>query len=302
LKDQTELDRLRVQTGGPAGLAERRTDWLPEAARDQSEKQIKKRAKRALGVARDEVIELQRRFYADDRRALLVVFQAMDAGGKDGTIRHVMSGVNPQGCQVHSFKVPSAEELAHDYLWRYSRALPERGRIGIFNRSHYEEVLVLRVHPDLLTRQRNGLVSPDPEFWAGRLAEIAGWESQLAASGTHIVKFFLHLGKAEQRARFLSRLDDPAKNWKFEAGDLAERDHWDDYQQAYEQALTATSAAHAPWYVIPADRKEVMRSLVGQILAKELNQLDPQYPRVSAAKRAELEQYRTALEASGRSK
>jgi PPK2 family polyphosphate:nucleotide phosphotransferase len=293
--DTADLSQFRIVPGSPAGLAERPTSWLPEAARDLPAKKAKKRAKKVLDGATEELAELQRRFYAADRRALLLVFQALDAGGKDGTIRHVMSGVNPQGCQVYSFKVPSAEELAHDYLWRYNRALPERGRIGIFNRSHYEEVLVVRVHPELLVKQRTPNAQPTKEFWDGRLQEICDWERRLADTGTHIVKFFLHLSKDEQRKRFLDRIDDESKNWKLEPGDLAEREHWSAYQDAYEQALTATATDHAPWYVIPADRKYIMRSLVSRIVVDELAALDPRYPTVSDSKHEQLESFRVQL-------
>jgi PPK2 family polyphosphate:nucleotide phosphotransferase len=240
---------------------------------------------------------LQERLYAQGTWALLCVFQAMDAAGKDGTIKHVLTGVNPQGVQVTSFKVPGPEELAHGFLWRSVRALPERGRIGIFNRSHYEEVLVVRVHPDLLDRQRlpRGLVGKD--IWDERLEAIAAFERYLARQGTAVVKFFLHLSKAEQRQRFLARLETPEKNWKFSAADLAERAHWDKYQAAYDAAIAATAAPHAPWFVVPADHKWFAHLVVVTALIETLEKLDLAFPEVDASQRAALEAARAHLEA-----
>src|SRR5271170_4649166 len=210
---------------------------------------------------------LQRLHYASNRHAVLLIFQAMDAAGKDGAIRHVMSGVNPQGCQVFSFKHPSAAELEHDFLWRTTRDLPERGRIGIFNRSYYEEVLIIRVHPELLSAE--ALVDPpadDKTFWHQRYRSITNFERHLHANGTRIVKFFLHLSKEEQRKRFLARIDEPEKNWKFSLADVEERKFWKDYMNAYEECLGATSTSDAPWYVVPADDKENARLIVSQIV------------------------------------
>ena len=240
---------------------------------------------------------LQERLYAQGTWALLCVFQAMDAAGKDGTIKHVLTGVNPQGVQVTSFKVPGPEELAHGFLWRSVRALPERGRIGIFNRSHYEEVLVVRVHPDLLDRQRlpRGLVGKD--IWDERLEAIAAFERYLARQGTAVVKFFLHLSKAEQRQRFLARLETPEKNWKFSAADLAERAHWDKYQAAYDAAIAATAAPHAPWFVVPADHKWFAHLVVVTALIETPEKLDLAFPEVDASQRAALEAARAHLEA-----
>jgi PPK2 family polyphosphate:nucleotide phosphotransferase len=240
---------------------------------------------------------LQERLYAQGTWALLCVFQAMDAAGKDGTIKHVLTGVNPQGVQVTSFKVPGPEELAHGFLWRSVRALPERGRIGIFNRSHYEEVLVVRVHPDLLDRQRlpRGLVGKD--IWDERLEAIAAFERYLARQGTAVVKFFLNLSKAEQRQRFLARLETPEKNWKFSAADLAERAHWDKYQAAYDTAIAATAAPHAPWFVVPADHKWFAHLVVVTALIETLEKLDLAFPEVDASQRAALEAARARLEA-----
>ena len=242
--------------------------------------------------------ELQERLYAEDRQSLLVVFQAMDAAGKDGTIEHVMSGVNPQGVRVTSFKQPSSLELAHDWLWRCSAALPARGEIGIFNRSHYEEVLVVRVHPEYLAGQ--GL---DPEdgahkaFWEQRLEAIGAWERHLAASGTRIVKFFLNVSKDEQRKRFLARAAEQDKHWKFSASDVSERAHWHAYQAAYEAALSATSTDAAPWYVIPADHKWLMRTAVASILVHHLEAMDPRFPVPSADQRAAMDAAVEALQA-----
>jgi PPK2 family polyphosphate:nucleotide phosphotransferase len=238
----------------------------------------------------------QNLLYADDRYALLLILQAMDAAGKDGVVKHVMSGVNPQGCQVFSFKHPSAEELDHDYLWRAARALPERGRIGIFNRSYYEEVLVVRVHPELLSAER----IPDRDLkqrdvWKQRYHSIVGFEQHLHRNGTQIVKIFLHVSKGEQRKRFLARLDDPAKNWKFSDADLAERGHWKEYMKAYAKCLEETSTGRAPWYVVPADDKANARLIVSAILVEHMRDLDLQSPVVDPAKQKELRAIRRRL-------
>jgi len=241
--------------------------------------------------------ELQQLLYASNKHALLVIFQAMDAAGKDGVIRHVMSGINPQGCQVFSFKHPSAGELAHDYLWRTTRDLPERGKIGIFNRSYYEEVLIVRVHPELL--QAEALVEPmtDPgAFWQQRFRSINDLERHLSANGTRIVKIFLHLSKNEQRKRFLGRIDDPTKNWKFTSDDMTERGFWDSYQVAYEACISATTTTEAPWYVVPADHKKTAGLIVSQILLDTFDSLDMHYPSISAERKAELVTIRKMLE------
>jgi PPK2 family polyphosphate:nucleotide phosphotransferase len=239
--------------------------------------------------------EYQERLAAQDTWALLVVLQGIDAAGKDGLVRHVMSGVNPQGVVVHSFKVPSAEELAHDYLWRYAVRLPERGQIGIFNRSHYEEVLVVRVHPELLARQR--LLESGDHIWRRRYREINDWERYLSDNGIRIVKFFLNLSREEQRLRFLARIDTPEKNWKFSAADVQERHYWDDYQRVYSEMLSHTSTEWAPWYVIPADHKWFARIAFGSVLVDALVDLDPQYPALDRDARRALEQARGSLEA-----
>jgi len=242
-------------------------------------------------------IELQELLYAADRQALLLVFQALDAAGKDGAISHVMSGVNPQGCQVWSFKQPSTEELEHDFLWRTTLRLPQRGRIGIFNRSHYEEVLVVRVHPEYLAAQRLP-AEPQPgskQFWKQRLHSIREYETHLVRNGTVIVKFFLHVSRAEQRERFLERIDHPDKNWKFSVGDVAERQHWDEYRHAYEQALPATSTHEAPWYVVPADDKKNARLIISAVINRTLESLGLEYPKMDKRRLAVLKAARRLL-------
>jgi len=240
--------------------------------------------------------DYQGRLAAQDTHGVLVCLQALDAGGKDGTIRHVMSGVNPQGVHVSSFKVPSATELDHDYLWRYARQLPARGDIGIFNRSHYEEVLVVRVHPENLDRQKLPPEARGKGVWDRRYREINDWERYLSDNGFRVVKLFLNLSREEQRTRFLKRIDLPEKNWKFSAADLKERQYWDDYQRAFSEMLSATSTSWAPWYVIPADRKWFARICASAILAHTLIEINPQYPKVSADQRRQLQAIRAELE------
>ncbi|WP_296445270.1 ADP-polyphosphate phosphotransferase [Rhodoferax sp. UBA5149] len=237
----------------------------------------------------------QRLLYASNRHALLLVFQAMDTAGKDGAIRHVMSGVNPQGCQVFSFQHPSARELQHDFLWRTTRDLPERGRIGIFNRSYYEEVLIVRVHSSILQSECLPDAAADESVWRGRYRSIVDLERHLHANGTRIVKVFLHLSKEEQRKRLLARIDEPDKNWKFSAADIAERKFWDAYMQAYGHALSATSTADSPWFIVPADDKHDARLIVSQIVLDALQGLKMRYPVVSAARRQELKTIRKQL-------
>jgi PPK2 family polyphosphate:nucleotide phosphotransferase len=245
------------------------------------------------------LVALQEHLYAQDRWAVLLIFQAMDAAGKDSAIKHVMSGLNPQGTQVSSFKRPSEEELDHDYLWRTTRALPERGRIGIFNRSYYEEVLVVRVHPEILARQKTPASLVSRRIWAERYEDINAFERYLSRNGTLIRKFFLHVSKDEQRRRFLARLENPHKHWKWSDGDLEERARWDDYLDAYEAALTATSTEWAPWYVVPADGKPELRALVAGVLVHELSSLDLTYPSVSDEQRTRIEHARRLLEQEG---
>ena len=243
-----------------------------------------------------ELYELQRRFYAHDRQALLLIFQAMDAAGKDSTIRHVMRDVNPAGCQTFSFKQPSAEELDHDFLWRTNKRLPQRGRIGIFNRSYYEEVLVVRVHPEYLKYQKLPADTDFDTIWADRYESIRGLEKHLALNGVVVLKFWLNVSREEQKRRFLARLDRPEKNWKFSASDVAERQFWDDYMAAYEEALNETSRPWAPWYAIPADDKPCARATVARIIATTLERLDPRYPAVDPDQRAMFDDARRKLD------
>jgi PPK2 family polyphosphate:nucleotide phosphotransferase len=255
----------------------------------------KDEARQSLEVSIDRLDGLQERLYAEGRWSLLIVIQAMDAAGKDSVIEHVMSGINPQGCQVTSFKVPSATELRHDFLWRTACALPERGRIGIFNRSHYEEVLVVRVHPELLAKQGLPEKLADDDVWQKRFESIRDFERHLAHNGTAILKFFLHVSKEEQAKRFLARIDEPDKRWKFAVGDLAERQRWDDYMHAYEDAIRNTATKHAPWYAVPADNKWFARLVVAAAVTERLEEIDPQYPTVDKETLAAMQQARQQL-------
>ena len=255
----------------------------------------KPRAKEALQIGVDALAELQDMLYAQDRWAVLLIFQAMDAAGKDGAIKHVMSGVNPQGCEVYSFKSPGATELDHDYLWRTHLRIPERGRIGIFNRSYYEEVLVVRVHQELLQHQKLPRACVDAQIWNDRYKDIRNFERYLARNGVAICKFFLHVSRGEQKRRFLERLERPEKNWKFSANDARERPYWKDYMRAYEDAIRETAAEHAPWYVVPADNKWFTRVIVAAAIIDTLAALDLHYPKVDKAKRKELAAVRRQL-------
>lgn len=248
----------------------------------------------AQGIA--EMADQQDKLYAQDRWAVLLIFQAMDAAGKDGVIKHVMSGVNPQGVQVYAFKAPSTEELHHDFLWRTSRCLPERGRIGIFNRSYYEEVLVVRVHPDLLRNERLPETLIGKEIWQDRFQDICDFERYLSRNGVVIRKFFLNLSKKEQKRRFLKRLETPEKNWKFSVADIREREYWDDYMSAYEDAIANTSTKHSPWYVVPADNKWYTRLVVAAAIVDALDDLELEYPKIDKEKRQELEAAKRELE------
>jgi PPK2 family polyphosphate:nucleotide phosphotransferase len=256
----------------------------------------KKTCKKQLVRLIEEMGELQRRLYAADRHAVLLVFQAMDAAGKDSTIRATLSGVDPAGFQVYSFKQPSAEELDHDFLWRSAQRLPQRGRIGVFNRSYYEEVLVVRVHPEYLQGQKLPGSSDHDRLWEERYESIRDHEKHLARNGTVIIKFWLNVSRNEQRKRFLSRLDEPEKNWKFSSGDVAEREHWDHYMQAYESALNATSRPWAPWYAIPADNKPFLRLCVAETIVETLRRLDLRYPAVSDEQKRDFRGMRALLE------
>ena len=255
----------------------------------------KPRAKEALQNGVEAMAELQDVLYAQDRWSLLLIFQAMDAAGKDGTIKHVMSGVNPQGCQVSSFKGPTSEDLDHDYLWRCVKQLPERGRIGIFNRSYYEETLVVRVHPEFLAGQKLPKECVTKDIWKERFQDIRAFERYLHRNGTAVVKFFLHISKEEQQKRFLERLDDPDKNWKFSVNDARERSFWDDYMEAYEETIRETASEKSPWYVVPADNKWFTRVIVAAAVIDALAAMKLQYPKVSEAKRQELAATRKEL-------
>jgi PPK2 family polyphosphate:nucleotide phosphotransferase len=259
----------------------------------------KQEAKELLQRGVELLAEYQDKLYAQDRWAILLVFQAMDAAGKDSTIKHVMSGVNPQGCEVYSFKAPSSEELDHDFLWRCMPCLPNRGHIGIFNRSYYEEVLVVRVHPEILAAQKLPPEIVTKHIWEERCEDIANFERYLARQGTVIRKFFLHVSQKEQKRRFLERLDEPEKNWKFSAADVKERRYWNDYMAAYEKMIRATAAPHAPWYVVPADNKWFTRLVVAAAVVKTLDDLDLHYPEIGKKQRAELAAARAALLSRG---
>lgn len=259
----------------------------------------KQDAKEQLAKDIEKLSELQSMLYAQGRYSILIIFQAMDAAGKDGTIKHVMSGINPQGCQVYSFKQPSAEELDHDYLWRINRSLPERGRIGIFNRSHYEDVLIAKVHPEIILSNKLSGVETindiDPDFWKRRYRQINDFERYLTENGTIVLKFFLNVSKAEQKNRFMERLDDASKNWKFSSADIKERQFWEDYMNAYADVLTETSTELAPWYIIPADNKWFMRYAVGRIICDRMQQLDLHYPKLSKEGLEKLEECKKSV-------
>ena len=283
---------FRVEFGEKVDLGKRPTMVKPYC---KSKKQYQKHLREHV----EELTSLQRLHYASNRYALMLVFQGMDAAGKDGAIRHVMSGINPQGCEVFSFKQPSAEELEHDFLWRTTCHLPERGRIGIFNRSYYEEVLVVRVHPEILRSQ--GLpeeLRDEKDIWTNRYRSIVNLEEHLFENGTRTVKIFLHLSKDEQRKRFLERIDEPDKNWKFSLADIHERKYWNDYVKAYEACLSATSTHHAPWYVVPADDKDNARLIVSQIVLDAFTDLKMAYPKTTEKRRLELKSIRKLLAGS----
>jgi PPK2 family polyphosphate:nucleotide phosphotransferase len=278
----TKGGRFRLKDFDPGELLEFTTEDKP-------------RAKEALATGIEALAELQDMLYAQDRWGVLVIFQAMDAAGKDGAIKHAMSGLNPQGCQVYSFKAPSAEELDHDWIWRCMKSLPERGRIGIFNRSYYEETLVTRVHPEFLARQKIPPELVTRRIWDERFQDIRAFERYLARNGVVTVKFFLNVSKKEQKRRFLERLENPEKNWKFSANDAKEREHWDDYMHAYEETIRNTATKHAPWYVVPADNKWFTRVVVASALVDTLASLDLRYPEVSDEKLKEFAATKRAL-------
>jgi len=290
------LNALRVPPGKKVRLKDYDPGWavIPELV-EFGKEAVTDRARELLAENLEELAQAQELLYANDTYSVLIVLQAMDAAGKDGTIKHVMSGVNPQGCQVFSFKAPSAEELDHNFLWRYMRALPERGRFGIFNRSYYEDVLVVKVHPEFLDRQKLPPGKRNKEFWQSRYDDINRFERHLVRNGTLILKFFLNISKAEQRTRFLDRLERPEKNWKVSASDMAERAFWGDYMQAFEDAFRATSTSWAPWHIIPANNKPIARALVAEVIVKTIKGLDLKPPTVSAEQRKALAKVREQL-------
>ncbi|MBX3683048.1 MAG: polyphosphate kinase 2 family protein [Thauera sp.] len=283
-----DIAEFRVEGGKKVDLA----DW---PTKDRAVYDSKSDYEERLDAGTERLAELQEMLYAHDRYSLLVIFQAMDAAGKDGAIRHVMSGINPQGCQVFSFKKPSSEELDHNFLWRYMKSLPERGRIGIFNRSYYEDVLVVRVHPEVLDQQRLPPGKRGKSFWEARYEDINAFERHLVRNGTVVLKFFLNVSKTQQKRRFLERLERPDKHWKFSAADLAEREYWDDYMDAYERAITATSTEWAPWHVVPADHKWATRAIVADIISSTLVSLDLQFPKPTDEQLAQLAKARKRL-------
>jgi PPK2 family polyphosphate:nucleotide phosphotransferase len=291
------LDTLQVVPGAAAGLAGRRTRWSAQqfAALADGDLDVSAKAVRAAGVER--LKDAQELLWASGSSSLLVVFQAMDAAGKDSTIKHVLSGVNPQGVQVVSFGAPSREELAHHFLWRIAAQVPARGRIGIFNRSHYEEVVAVKVHPEWLDRQQLPPGDRGPGFWAGRYEDLNAFERHLTRNGTTILKFYLHVSRAEQKRRLLARLDDPGKQWKFQAGDVEVRSRWDEYMEAYEEAISATSTPWAPWFVVPADHKREMQAITATIMSDTIAALDLELPTLSDEERVANASAREALEA-----
>jgi len=293
------INLFRVPSNKKIKLKDYNPGWKQTAEfEDFGKDALKERAQQVLAQNLADLTEAQNLLYADDRYSVLIVLQAMDAAGKDGTIKHVMNGVNPQGCQVFSFKKPSSEELDHNFLWRYMKCLPERGRIGIFNRSYFEDVLVVKVHPELLGRQlprkKNKL---GKKFWERRYEDINAFERHLVRNGTIILKFFLNVSKEQQKERFMERLTRPEKNWKFSSADLAERGYWDEYMEAYEEAISATSTKWAPWYVVPADFKWVTRAVVADIVTRSIRNLDLQFPELTAEQQKLLQEARVKLAA-----
>jgi PPK2 family polyphosphate:nucleotide phosphotransferase len=284
------IEKFLIAEGSKVDLAGHPTDFTGDyKGKKEAEKDLAKNVER--------IRKLQDVLYAEDKQSLLIVFQAMDAAGKDGAIEHVMSGVNPQGCHVVSFKQPSDEELSHDFLWRCAKNLPERGKIGIFNRSHYEEVLVVRVHPKILDGQHlPDEIKDDKNIWKKRFGQIRNFESNLGANGLRIVKFFLNVSKEEQKQRFLDRIEEEDKNWKFSKGDVKERGHWDDYMRTYADAIENTSTEKSPWFIIPADKKWFTRLAVSEVIAQSLESMNPHYPEVTEEHKAELAEAKKMLE------
>jgi PPK2 family polyphosphate:nucleotide phosphotransferase len=291
------IDLFRLKPGKKVRLKDHDTGWAQtKELKELGKEVVKERAREVLDQNLEHLAEAQELLYADDRYAVLIILQAMDAAGKDGTIKHVMSGVNPQGCQVFSFKKPSTEELNHNFLWRYMKCLPERGRIGIFNRSYYEDVLIVKVHPELLDPQKLPPGKRGKSFWKARYEDITAFEKHLTRNGIVVLKFFLHVSKEEQKRRFLERLDRQEKNWKFSSSDLSERAFWADYMDAYEDALAATTTEEAPWYVVPADHKWVTRAVVADVITTAIRSLNLRFPEVTEEQRKMLAKARMQLQ------
>ena len=287
--DPKRIEKFRVKPGKKIRLKDHNPAWQPEGKNAQED------VEKLMAEDLEMLNKAQGKLYASDQWGILVVLQAMDAAGKDGLVKHVMAGLNPQGCTVHSFKAPSAEELDHSFLWRCMKAAPARGQITIFNRSHYEEVLVVKVHPDILNKQKLPTKLVSKAIWKERYEDINNFEQHLARNGTKIIKIFLNVSKEEQKQRFLERLDTPEKNWKFSLGDLTERRFWDDYMRAYDEMLEATSTKHAPWFIIPADHKFVARAAVAEILTKTILEVAIDYPTVGSEAQLALAEARTKL-------
>jgi PPK2 family polyphosphate:nucleotide phosphotransferase len=294
-----DAEDFKVESGKKVSLNDYDSGWIPKWAKKQEEKEgkkvVKQQAEDILECNRQKLVEMQRLFWANGTYAMLIDLQGMDAAGKDGTIRHVMSGVNPQGCQVTSFKTPSEDELMHDFLWRNSKALPEKGIIGIFNRSYYEDVLIVKVRPEVLQREKLPEGLERKQFWSQRYEDINMFERHLVRNGTVVLKFFLNISKDEQKQRLLKRLEDPHKNWKFSPTDLSERSKWSDYMAAYEEMLNMTSTDWAPWYIIPADKKWVAHSSISEIIVSQIKKLDLKYPVLNKDQVAALEKAKVEL-------
>lgn len=288
--------RMMVRPGSKVSLKEYGTDWRPDDDKKEGKKEAREQAAALLEANRAVLAESQELLWASNIYSVLIILQGMDTSGKDGTIKHVMSGANPQGCRVTSFRVPTAEETDHNFLWRFYRALPARGEIGIFNRSYYEDVLVVRVHPEILDRQQLPPGKRDDRFWNARYEDINAFERHLVQNGTFILKFFLHISKDEQKKRLMNRLEEKEKYWKFSLSDLAERRFWDKYQEAYEKMLSKTSTEIAPWYIIPADSKRTARCLIADIISTKIRSLDLHYPEMPAETLQQLEEARRQLD------
>jgi len=295
-----DSENFKVQSGKKISLKDFDSGWVPKWAKkkedEEGKKAVKEQALAIIEANRKKLVEMQELLWANSTYSMLIILQGMDAAGKDGTIRHVMSGVNPQGCQVTGFKTPSEEELNHDFLWRNTKALPERGSMGIFNRSYYEDVLIVKVRPEVLEKAKLPPEVEGKQFWPQRYEDINMFERHLVRNGTMVLKFFLHISKEEQKQRLLKRLEDPDKNWKFSITDFSERSKWDDYMEAYEEMLNMTSTEWAPWYVIPADKKWVAHASISEVIVSQIKKLDLKYPVLSPEQHAAFEKAKVELE------